>query len=79
MFLNVSVSFKTLKGENFCQKNISEFRFSCYITQLITCSGLIFLLVHAKYLIRVHKKGQINILIGMHCSDSLGFSFENHG
>ena len=34
LFLN-DTSFKTLKGGNFCQKNISEFRFSCYITQII--------------------------------------------
>ena len=46
--------------------------------EFITCSGLFFVLVQAKYLIRVHNLGQINVLIGMHCSNSLGFCFKNH-
>ena len=44
----------------------------------VTCSGLFFVLMQAKKLFYVHNLEQINILIGMHCSDSLNFSFKNH-
>ena len=70
---------KHKSGEIFVEK---YFVFTLYHTnykKLITCSGLFFLLVQSKLLIRVHNIVQINILIGMHCSESLGFSFKNHG
>ena len=66
----------------FCKKIFQNFCFSCYIRkiiQLITCSGLFLLLVRGKQLIHVHNFVQINILIRVHCSKGLGFTFTIRG
>ena len=83
LFLN-DTSFKTLKGGKIYKKIFQNFCFSCYIRKiisekLITCSRLFFLLVRGKQLIHVRNFVHINILIGVHCSKSLGFSFKIRG